>query len=152
MKCLAVVSLAVGLLSVPIQAQTEERPLLRNPLEGIEQQATKRPVLRNPLKGVEIEQQAREAAARRMFEEAEQNRMMNARRPEPAQNAAQSATPNTEAGQAQTGCVTFPQNSNPEAEVRFLLSHPGARVCPGPTHDTGKIGDILRGWCGNRAC
>jgi len=93
MKCLAVLSLAVGLLSVPIQAQTEERPLLRNPLEGIEQQATKRPVLRNPLEGVEIEQQAREAAARRMLEEAEQNRMMNARRREPAQNAARSATP-----------------------------------------------------------
>ena len=54
--------------------------------------------------------------------------------------------------QAQTTCVTFPQPPNPEAEVRFLISHPGARVCPGPTHDTGKIGDILRGWCGNRAC
>ena len=54
--------------------------------------------------------------------------------------------------QAQTTCVTFPQPPNPEAEVRFLMSHPGARVCPGPTHDPGKISDILRGWCGNRAC
>ena len=54
--------------------------------------------------------------------------------------------------QAQTGCVTFPQNSNPEAEVRFLLSHPGARVCPGATHNPDNIRDLLRGWCGNRAC
>lgn len=27
-------------------------------------------------------------------------------------------------------CVMFPQNANPEAEVRYLMSHPGARVCP----------------------
>src|SRR5262249_30367562 len=81
-----------------------KRPVLRNPLEGIEQQATKRPVLSNPLKGVEIEQQAREAAARRMFEEAEQNRMMNARRPEPAQNAAQSATCYAVVQQDYTSC------------------------------------------------
>jgi hypothetical protein len=125
MKWLAGLSLTVGLLSVPIQAQTEERPLLRNPLEGIEQQATKRPVLRNPLEG--IEQQAREAEARRMFEEAEQNRMIeNARRREPGQNAALIAPIQV---QAQTGCVTFPQNANPEAEVRYLTSHPSARVC-----------------------
>jgi hypothetical protein len=32
--------------------------------------------------------------------------------------------------QAQTGCVRFPQRPNPEAELRYLLSHPGARVCP----------------------
>ena len=41
--------------------------------------------------------------------------------------------------QAQTGCVTFPQPSNPEAEVRYLMSHPGARVCPGPNHDVGPV-------------
>jgi hypothetical protein len=32
--------------------------------------------------------------------------------------------------QAQTGCVRFPQPPNPEAELRYLLSHPGAAVCP----------------------
>jgi hypothetical protein len=32
--------------------------------------------------------------------------------------------------QAQTRCVTFPQKPNPEAELRYLLSHPGAVVCP----------------------
>ena len=32
--------------------------------------------------------------------------------------------------QAQTGCVTFPQPPNPEAELRYMLSHPSARVCP----------------------
>ena len=32
--------------------------------------------------------------------------------------------------QAQTGCVRFPQPPNPEAELRYLLSHPGAVVCP----------------------
>jgi hypothetical protein len=31
--------------------------------------------------------------------------------------------------QAQTRCVTFPPNSNPEAELRYLLSHPGTPVC-----------------------
>jgi hypothetical protein len=34
--------------------------------------------------------------------------------------------------QAQTNCVRFPQKSNPEAELRYLLSHPGARVCASP--------------------
>jgi hypothetical protein len=34
--------------------------------------------------------------------------------------------------QAQTNCVPFPQKPNPEAELRFLLSHPGARVCASP--------------------
>jgi len=32
--------------------------------------------------------------------------------------------------QAQQNCVTFPQVPNPEAELRFLLAHPGTRVCP----------------------
>jgi hypothetical protein len=27
-------------------------------------------------------------------------------------------------------CVTFPQPPNAEAELRYLLSHPGVRVCP----------------------
>jgi len=29
-------------------------------------------------------------------------------------------------------CVRFPQQPNPEAETRYLLSHPNTRVCPGP--------------------
>ena len=37
--------------------------------------------------------------------------------------------------QAQSRCVTFPQNPDPEAELRYLLSHPGTRVCPGPRPD-----------------
>ena len=32
-------------------------------------------------------------------------------------------------------CVRFPQQPNPEAELRYLLSHPGTRVCPGPRPD-----------------
>jgi tetratricopeptide (TPR) repeat protein len=32
----------------------------------------------------------------------------------------------------QTGCVRFPQPPNPEAELRYLLSRPGAVVCPPP--------------------
>jgi hypothetical protein len=27
-------------------------------------------------------------------------------------------------------CVRFPQQPNPEAETRYLLSHPNIRVCP----------------------
>jgi hypothetical protein len=34
--------------------------------------------------------------------------------------------------QAQTNCVRFPQKPNAEAELRYLLSHPGARVCASP--------------------
>jgi hypothetical protein len=39
--------------------------------------------------------------------------------------------------QAQTGCVRFtqPPSPNPEAELRYLLSHPAIRVCPGPNTD-----------------
>jgi hypothetical protein len=35
----------------------------------------------------------------------------------------------------QTNCVRFPPNFTPEAEVQYLISHPGARVCPGPNPD-----------------
>jgi hypothetical protein len=31
-------------------------------------------------------------------------------------------------------CVTFPQPPNAEAELRYLLSHPGVRVCPSPNY------------------
>jgi hypothetical protein len=34
--------------------------------------------------------------------------------------------------QAQQPCVTFPQNPNPEAELRYLLAHPNTPVCPSP--------------------
>jgi hypothetical protein len=34
---------------------------------------------------------------------------------------------------AQSGCVRFPDPPNPDAELRYLLSHPGVRVCPGAT-------------------
>jgi hypothetical protein len=37
--------------------------------------------------------------------------------------------------QVQAGCVRFPQPPNPNAELRYLLSHPGAVVCPGPRPD-----------------
>jgi hypothetical protein len=32
---------------------------------------------------------------------------------------------------ARANCVRFPQIPNPEAEVRYLTSHPNVRVCPG---------------------
>ena len=35
-------------------------------------------------------------------------------------------------------CVRFPQRPSPAAELRYLLSHPGARVCPGPTSQAGQ--------------
>jgi len=46
--------------------------------------------------------------------------------------------------QAQTGCVRFPQPPNPNAELRYLLSHPGAVVCPGPRPDPAGTAGILR--------
>ena len=45
--------------------------------------------------------------------------------------------------QAQTGCVTFPQNVNPEALVRYLLSHPGTVVCPSGQSDPAETARIL---------
>lgn len=33
-------------------------------------------------------------------------------------------------------CVRFPQIPNPDAETRYLLSHPSVRVCPGAVQDT----------------
>jgi hypothetical protein len=45
--------------------------------------------------------------------------------------------------QAQTGCVRFPQPPNPDAELRYLLSHPGARVCPGPNPNLAGQGRVL---------
>ena len=48
--------------------------------------------------------------------------------------------------QAQTGCVRFPQKPNPEAELRYLLSHPGAVVCPSPQRDlAGQAMTLQRG-------
>ena len=37
--------------------------------------------------------------------------------------------------QAQTNCVRFPQKPNPGAELQYLLSHPGARVCASPNRN-----------------
>ena len=33
---------------------------------------------------------------------------------------------------AVSNCVRFPQIPNPDAELQYLLSNPGIRVCPGP--------------------
>ena len=46
--------------------------------------------------------------------------------------------------QAQTGCVRFPQPPNPEAELRYLLSHPGAVVCPSGRPNPAGLTDTLR--------
>jgi len=47
--------------------------------------------------------------------------------------------------QAQTGCVRFPQPPNPEAELRYLLSHPSAVVCPSPQSDPVAKARVLQG-------
>ena len=45
-------------------------------------------------------------------------------------------------------CVRFPQIPNPEAERRYMLSHPNIRVCPGPNPNpagqTGVLEQISR--------
>jgi hypothetical protein len=53
--------------------------------------------------------------------------------------------------QAQTGCVKFPQKPNPEAELQYLLSHPGAVVCPGPRTDPAVTTKILEQGAAERA-
>jgi hypothetical protein len=40
-------------------------------------------------------------------------------------------------------CVRFPQIPNPEAELRYMLSHPGIRVCPGPNPNPAGQTDVL---------
>jgi len=40
-------------------------------------------------------------------------------------------------------CVRFPQQPNPEAETRYLLSHPNTRVCPGPNPNLAGQGRVL---------
>jgi hypothetical protein len=45
---------------------------------------------------------------------------------------------------ANAGCVRFPQNPNPDAETRYLLSHPNVRVCPGRNPDPAGQSDTVR--------
>ena len=40
-------------------------------------------------------------------------------------------------------CVRFPQRPSPAAELRYLLSHPGTRVCPGANPNSAGQADVL---------
>ena len=45
-----------------------------------------------------------------------------------------------------SNCVRFPQRPNPETETRYMLSHPGYRVCPGPNPNlTGQAETVQHG-------
>ena len=47
---------------------------------------------------------------------------------------------------ARANCVRFPQKANPEAETRYLLSHPNTRVCPSRNPDpVGQAQTVQRG-------
>jgi hypothetical protein len=47
---------------------------------------------------------------------------------------------------ARANCVRFPQKPNPEAELRYLLSHPNVPVCPGRNADpVGQAETVRRG-------
>lgn len=52
-------------------------------------------------------------------------------------------------------CVRFSQQPNPEAETRYLLSHPSVRVCPGsnadPAGQRGVLDQISRDRVNNTA-
>jgi len=63
------------------------------------------------------------------------------------QKAAPSTTPNI----PDTNCVTFPPNFSPDAEVQYLTSHPGARVCPGPNPDLAGQARTLQDGANQRA-
>jgi hypothetical protein len=45
---------------------------------------------------------------------------------------------------ANAGCVRFPQNPDPQAELRFLLSYPNIPVCPGRNPDRAGQADTVR--------
>ena len=48
---------------------------------------------------------------------------------------------------ARANCIRFSQNANPEAETRYLLSHPNVRVCPGRNPDpVGQARTLEDGW------
>jgi hypothetical protein len=53
-------------------------------------------------------------------------------------------------------CVTFRGPPNPEAELKYLFSHPGVVVCPSPGKTPYEVMQdqqkALQGWCGNRPC
>jgi hypothetical protein len=48
-------------------------------------------------------------------------------------------------------CVRFPQKPDPEAEIRYLNSHPNTRVCPSPNPDLRGQADTLRAGSTQRA-
>ena len=41
-------------------------------------------------------------------------------------------------------CVRFPQKPNPEAEIRYLTSHPNTPVCPSPNPDLARQAETFR--------
>ena len=41
-------------------------------------------------------------------------------------------------------CVRFPQEPDPEAEIRYLNSHPNTPVCPSPNPDLQGQADALQ--------
>jgi hypothetical protein len=135
MKRIALLSFIIGLLGVPIQAQAaDQSEELRMFLERQEQVAK---TLSNL---ADMRHQMMKAAAERLRE--------------PEQNAAPPIqyypAPPTQY-YAPTNCVSFPQPPNPEAGARYLMSHPGTRVCPGPHTDPAEIARILQDGAADRA-
>src|SRR5262249_38648298 len=60
------------------------------------------------------------------------------------QDLARRLAPSTPQYHARANCVRFPQNANPEAQVRYLLSHPNTRVCPSGNPDPVGQAETLR--------
>lgn len=120
MKRIALLSFIIGLLGVPIQAQGADQSEELQKLQALQAFQERQAQVAQTLSNIaNMRHQMMKAVA-------------NSLRAEPEQNAAPPIQyyPAPPTQYAPTNCVPFAQNSDPEAMVRYLTSHPGAHVCP----------------------
>src|SRR5258705_13661924 len=113
MKRLAFLGFTIATLFAPIQAQAADQS------EELQMFLERQKQVAKTLSSIaDMRHQMMKAVAERLRE--------------PEQNAAPPiqyySAPPTQY-YAPTNCVPFTQNSDPEAGVRYLLAHPGTRVC-----------------------
>jgi hypothetical protein len=124
MKHLAVLSFIIALLSVPIQAQAQQSlPPLAAPFH-VDRQSPDVEQLRAAQQYQQYLAQQQYLAAQRYQQYLAQQQYLAAQRYQQYL-----------AAQPVTNCVRFPQNADPEAEVRYLTSHPNSHVCPSDNPD-----------------
>ena len=150
MKCLAVLSFIIALLSVPIEAQAQQQEQVfaaqrDQALRNI--QETKYQYTRALAYGLRADLNAEQLLAAERAQQwtalqyqqslAQYQQLVIAQQELLAAQRAQQRAAQIQAQAQQypvTNCVRFPQNADPEAEVRYLISHP-TPVCPSDNPD-----------------